>query len=371
MKAFLVYGLANSWGGVEAIVMEMVKRLSHLYRFDIILSPEPASYEIIYKSDNIKFVHIPSWGGTRKGFAKGLKSLYEQNEYDYLWVNGCLMSNKTILSVTKKHSKAKIITHSHGSFFEENNLIKKWVLLFLHKLNRPYYLKTIDYPCMCSIKSGEWYYGKKYLEKSIVHYVKNGIDTERFRYNQSIRDECRKALGIQDEVTLFHVGRLTTVKNQHLLLKMIPELLRFGTPVRLFIAGEGELKASLISYARELNISQYVSFLGNRKDLYKLYQAADILLLPSYHEGFPLTLVEAQTSGLKCLVSDTVSKETNIVGIVSFIPIGQNSIGKWVGAIKTLLSEKAYDRSLYAEQMCNEGFDISTVSDEFIEFIGI
>lgn len=370
-KKILVYGLSESWGGVESIVMNIILHTASICQFTILLPKAECPYKKRFHKKGIEFAHIESWGANLRGFKSDLKNELLKKEYDYVWINACLMSNKTILSVTKKYSNAKIITHSHGSSFEENNLIKKWILLFLHKLNRHYYLKTIDYPCMCSIKSGEWYYGKKYLEKNNVHYVKNGIDTEKFKFNQSIRDEYRKALGIKDELALFHVGRLTAVKNQHLLLAMVPKLLESGIKVRLYIAGEGELKTSLFSYAKELNISQYVSFLGNRKDVDKLYQAADILLLPSFHEGFPLTLVEAQTSGLNCLVSEHVSKETSIVGIVSFLPIGQDSIDKWVSAILLSQHSETVDRSQYANLMRNEGFDINIVSEEFVKFIGV
>lgn len=370
MKSFLVYGLTNDWGGVEAIVMGMIQRLSRESKFDVILSPVPSSYEKKFKGENVSFIHIPTWGGDRKGFAESLKNIYKNNHYDYLWINGCLMSNKTIVKVTKEYSDAKIIAHSHGSSFEENNIIKKNILLFLHNLNRAYYHKNVEYPCMCSYKSGMWFYGEKYMKANNVHYVKNGIDVERFRFQQSIRGEYRNALQLKDdELALFHVGRLTEVKNQKMILDVFKELASTGFKAKLFIAGEGELRNDLETQAKQLGIFNLVTFLGARSDVDKLYQAMDVLLLPSFHEGFPLTLVEAQSSGLYCLVSDAVSNETNIVDLVQFLPITTGSISSWVNAIVKLSSTLKYERSHYADLMIEAGFDMSKVCDNFLNFI--
>lgn len=369
MKRFLVYGLSNEWGGVEAIVMAMVKHLAGEYRFDIIHSNESSSYRDKYQSEVIRFVQMPAWGSNRMGFSDALKVLFHENDYNYVWVNACLMANRTIISTAKKYSKAKIITHSHGSFFEESNLIKRLVLLTLHKLNRSFYKKNVDFPCMCSYKSGLWYYGEKYMNCHHVHYIKNGIDANKFRFDDSIRKSYRMKMGLSDEFAIFHAGRLTEVKNQGRILSIFVDLLATGIKARLFIAGDGELRKDLESQAKELNISDKVHFLGSRNDVNKLYQAMDVMLLPSFHEGFPVTLTEAQASGLPCLVSDRVSDETNITGLVKFISIDDEGNNEWVAAIENLFSIKQTERSKFFNILCKEGFDINSVCDDFLHYI--
>lgn len=369
MKKFLVYGLTINWGGVEAIVLSMIKRLSCSYSFDIILSPEDCPYSHQYKADNISFVHIPSWGSDRKGFADGLKKLYSVKNYDYLWINGCLMSNKTVISVTKKYSRAKIITHSHGSSFEEKNFVKKLILLFLHKLNRPYYLKNLDYPCMCAHKSGEWFYGKSYLKEHKVHWIKNGVDVSRFQFDIEKRNAIRNELGIKnDTFALFHVGRLTAVKNQQKLLSVFADFVSTGVNTRLFIAGEGELKEELIRQSQQLEVADLVTFMGLRKDVNDLYQAMDVMLLPSFHEGFPVTLVEAQASGLPCIVSDNVTRETDVVGIIDYLSIeGDNK--EWVECLTKIHSNPNPNRQKYSLLMREARYDIDSVCSDFVSFI--
>lgn len=368
MKHFLVYGLSNNWGGVEAIVMAMIERLAGDYEFTIIHSQEPSFYEKKYESDYVHFVNIPTWGADRKGFANALKIILLEKSFDYVWVNGCIMANRTIISVVRKHSSAKIITHSHGSSFEETNKIKRFVLLYLHRMNKSYYLNNVDYPCMCSVKSGKWFYGDEYLNNHEVHYVKNGVDVELFRFNANVRDEYRRKFGITDEFILFHAGRLTEVKNQRRILSILADALVAGMNVKLIIAGDGELSVDLEKYAHELGIRDRVLFLGCRSDVAALYQAADVMLLPSFHEGFPVTLAEAQTSGLPCLVSDRVSSETNLIGLVQFLSIDNADNSAWVAALRDIYSSDI-DRDIAYKKVREAGYSIDRVCCEFIDFI--
>ncbi len=369
MRKFLIYGLSNEWGGVEAIVMGMVRHLEGACLFDIIHSVGFSSYEEKYQSDFIRFVHIPAWGSDRLGFANGLKDLLKSNDYDYVWVNGCLMSNKTILSVTKKYSNAKIITHSHGTSFEERNRIKRFILLAMHKLNRPYYKANVDYPCMCSRKSGFWFYGKDYMMTHNVHCVKNGIDVCKYRFDKTIREKYRAELGLTDEFALFHAGRLTEVKNQRRILSIFADIIKKGIKAKLFIAGEGELKDELVKQTQILHIDDKVYFLGKRNDVNCLYQAMDVMLLPSLHEGFPVTLTEAQAAGLPCLVSDRVSDETNIIGLIKFLSIDSDDNMHWVESLVELANKTDINRSEFEKMLCKAGYDLKTVCNDFINFI--
>lgn len=366
---FLVYGLANEWGGVESIVMAMVETLSVRNSFDIILSEKPTAYENVYQSQNVHFVHMPSWGGSKLKFAHGLQTLFQSNRYDYVWINGCIMANRTIISITKKYSSAKIITHSHGSSFEENNKFKRFILLSLHKWNRTYYEANVDFPCMCSRKSGVWFYGEDYIQTHHVHYVKNGVDISKYRFDKNIRERYRIDLGLTNELAVFHAGRLTVVKNQKRILSIFADLLRAGINAKLFIAGDGELREDLEKQAKNLKIDYKVCFLGKRNDVNCLYQAMDVMLLPSFHEGFPVTLAEAQASGLPCIVSDRISKETNINGLIHFYSIDTDNNNEWVNALIRLSNEHGVFREKYADEFSSYGYDIASVCSEFIHYI--
>ena len=362
MEKILVYGLSNNWGGVEAIVMAIIERLGKYCHFDIIHSNAPSSYETKYVGENIRFVHIPTWGNDKQGFAYSLNNLLRSTVYDYVWINGCIMSNATIVSVVKKYSNAKIVAHSHGSSFEEKSVIKRWILLGMHYWNRRKYHKLVDVPCCCSFKSAEWFYGKRFTLKNDIYFIKNGVDYERYRFNPLTRAEYRKRLNIDDDaLVLFHAGRLTQVKNQRKLLDILQALVSQGKKALLLIAGVGELYEELVAYATEIGISDSVRFLGMRNDVGCLMSAADVFLLSSFHEGFPVTIVEAQSAGLPCLVSANLSREVDITKSVKFVSI-ESDAEAWCKEIEIFDTEKRKSISALVKQ---SGYDIADVANDF------
>ena len=361
---FLVYGLANGWGGVEAIVMTMIQRLGPSHQFDIVVGKEVCGYEDKFQMGNVQFLHFPTWGGERKAFVSSIEKQLRSKDYDFVWVNGCIMSNKDILAATRRASIAKIITHSHGSSFEEENRLKRYVLLGMHYLHRNYYKREVDFPCMCSYRSGLWYYGENYMLHHNVHLINNGIDLKRFAFDDAVRTKYRNALGLTDEIALFHAGRLTQVKNQSFLLEILRDLIKQNKKYKLFIAGEGELEEELKSYSRELGVVDSVIFLGKRDDVNKLYQAMDMFLLPSHHEGFPVTLAEAQAAGLFCIVSNHVSNETDLTGQIVFLGIDVFSRKSWVDEILKCTPDTT-NRGKMAQIVKYKGFDIEDVCKSF------
>ncbi len=370
MKRFLIYGLSNQWGGIEAIIHSMISRLESDNELDLLISGQNVDERHFRHSGNVSVLKITAWGNSRTRFRKELKAVLLNRSYDFVWVNASLMCNRDIISVVRNNSQAKIITHSHGTYLEEANKLKEYILLVMHYFNRPYFRKYVDYKCMCSNASGKWFYGSKSVEAGDVYLIKNGIDTSRFRFDESIRIQMRKDLGIRNEIVLFHAGRLTAVKNQNLLLHIVKSCIDKGINVKLLIAGDGELNQSLQNLASSLGVDNNVVFLGSRDDVHHLYQAADIFLLPSFHEGFPVTLTEAQTSGLYCLVSDYISTETNITGEIRYLPINPIAIDKWVDTIKDV-SHNKQSRLRLSEKVREQRFDISDVVNDFKNHIGI
>ena len=66
------------------------------------------------------------------------------------------------------------------------------------------------------------------------------------------------------------------------------------------------------------NIQDNILFLGNRDDVYRLYQAMDVFVLPSKYEGLPVVGVEAQATGLPCVLSDKITVEMAMTECVTF-----------------------------------------------------
>lgn len=105
-------------------------------------------------------------------------------------------------------------------------------------------------------------------------------------------------------------------------------------------------------------------FLGNRADMPLLYQAFDVFLFPSFYEGLPVSLIEAQASGLPCVLSDTISDQTRIIPAYYPIPIKEKP-ELWVTQL-----EKCMDmpHAGTTSMIKKAGFDISNNTEWLTNF---
>jgi glycosyltransferase involved in cell wall biosynthesis len=142
-----------------------------------------------------------------------------------------------------------------------------------------------------------------------------GIDLQPFR-EPIKREDVRRDLNIsRNTVVVGHVGRFYSQKNHSFLLDIAAAVVQIMPNVVFLLVGDGPLRNTMEAKARDLKISEHVRFLGVRKDISRLMRGAmDIFLFPSSYEGLPLVLLEAQASGLPCLISDRVSEQTDVIG---------------------------------------------------------
>ena len=166
-----------------------------------------------------------------------------------------------------------------------------------------------------------------YRADDAVTLIPNAIAADRFmldRGAQSMR--LRYELGLPaDALLMLQVGRLDAVKNQLFTVEVVNELRSRGRECSLLVAGRGGLEALLRKRIAEYGLERQVRLLGIRDDVPELLNAADVFVLPSLFEGFPVVLVEAQAAGIPCIVSDRVSTEVDLgLGLLQFLPVPEN-----------------------------------------------
>jgi glycosyltransferase involved in cell wall biosynthesis len=140
------------------------------------------------------------------------------------------------------------------------------------------------------------------IKKEKIHVIYNGVDVEKFKPRPN-RVEMHREFGLEDDIKIvLFVGRLYHRKGLEILLRSIPPVLKEFSNVRFVISGKGFKKKeeNLRNLAKELNIENYVTFLGYVPDekLPLLYSASDIFVLPAIYENFPFAILEAQATGL-------------------------------------------------------------------------
>ena len=110
-----------------------------------------------------------------------------------------------------------------------------------------------------------------------------------------------------------------------------------GTPKE-----ELKYKEEIQRKVKELGLTTKVKFLGVRDDIHEIMQVMDIFVMPSISEGFPVTLVEAQALGLKCLVSDGVSYEVNMTEEIQYKSL-EDGPEEWANKIISFTGVKSGD----------------------------
>lgn len=240
------------------------------------------------------------------------------------------------------------IAHSHNSSVQDG--IKKYFRLFMIKRYKEY----ANHLFACSNDAGKFMFGDSDFE--VIHNV---IDSEKFKYDITVRNNKRKEIGCSDSFVIGNVGRLHVQKNQLFLVDVFYQILKQIPNSKLLLIGSGELEKELKKKIQEYGISEQVIILNNRKDVNELYQAMDVYVMPSLYEGLPVSAIEAQASGLLCVFSDSITKETDITGNVKYISLDQ-SAEYWAKHIISLFSK--HERKDMKEAIVKRGYDAKTVA---------
>lgn len=279
-----------------------------------------------------------------------LRKVLAQKRYDLIHINTGNLTIQTIaLYLAKKHKIGVRVAHSHGTLYtggKIKEIVKGWMR---KSVNRNATKKLA-----CSYAAAYSLFGKD--ESNSVIIAKNGIDIQRYKYDESIRKRIRKENGWDGKYVIGSVGRLSPEKNYEFVLKVFSKLIKKYPDSLLVIAGDGGEKHKLERLAKILKIDDKVKLIGVRDDVPELMQGFDVFTLASKREAFPIVSIEAQTTGLPCVVSDAVPKEVNVTGGVSFISLTENT-SKWIKTIMNKITHfNRIDRSIEITRL---GYDMS------------
>lgn len=161
-------------------------------------------------------------------------------------------------------------------------------------------------------------------EKGIVVY--NGIDTDKFIYNEHARKTLRKQLdlGIKDFLFL-SVGRLVEEKDYPNLLKAFSTIVQYNSQAKLAIVGKGKLQHELKGMVEKLGLSDNLYFLGARNDVDELMSACDCFVLSSKYEGFGLVVAEAMSCE-RVVIGTDCGGVKEVIGNEGFLVEPENHI---------------------------------------------
>lgn len=332
------------YGGMEAFIMNLYRNIDRTkIQFDFaVYSDIKGEYDEEIKKMGGKIYYFTP---RRKSFIKFYfcwKKFLKLNFKKYNSIHMHVSSLTTILPIklAKKYNIKNRIIHAHST--SQPGLLHK-IFTSINKIKVKKYATNL---IACSTEAGEYVFGKS---KYII--LKNGIDAKKFNFNTTEREKIRKKYKLDNNLVFVHTGRFVKLKNHEFILKVFKIINENNANTKLILIGDGELKDKIKDGISKLNIEKDVFLLGNINNVNQILQGCDIFIMPSIYEGLPIACVEAQASGIKCFISDTISKETNITGLVEFISLemDENYWAKFITNNECYVREKMYDKIVDAK----------------------
>ena len=230
---------------------------------------------------------------------KELKSIIDEGDFDMIHCHTPVAAFLTRLAARDARNKGcKVVYTAHGYHFYKGAPLLNWLVFFPAE-----WIASFFTDVLITINREDYEFSRKHLHAKRLEYVQGvGVKLERFQNHSAERDAIRASLGLgKDDFVLLSVAEMTKNKNHRMMLEAMA---RIPNPhVHLLCAGRGQELESNIALCSQLHLMHRVHFLGYRSDVPQLYAAADVFLVISFREGLSLSLMEAMSSGLPCIVS--------------------------------------------------------------------
>jgi len=346
-------------GGAESRIMDLYRNIDReKVQFHFVQhTKDRCAFEEEVEHLGGKVYHVPRFNVKNYfSYKKAWKELFQAHP-EIKVVQGHMTSTAAIyLPIAKKAGVEITIAHARSAGVDPG--IKGHLTRFL----RRNLYKKCDYRFTCSEMAGEAVFGDQNLSSKKATFIPNAIEVDKFKFNKETRDKIRYELGVSDKFIIGHVGRFSHMKNHRFMLQILEQCIKIEKEKKLpecvlMFLGDGELKEEIMEQAVAMGISSRVLFMGNRRDVYRYYQAMDYFLLPSLYEGLPGTAIEAQASGLPGIMSDTVTSEAVVTDLLQMRSIKEDA-ALWAEEIMKRNWELPEDRISYAEVVKQASFDV-------------
>ncbi len=346
-------------GGAETLVMNLYRHIDrNAIQFDFLVNEErTCDYDAEIEELGGRLYRIPRFAlANYLTYRSACRKFFRRNAHPI--VHGHIGFPAAIyLQCAKQQNGAFTIAHSHA----QNYPLSPTEAVYRIVSNRV--RGKADYYLGCSELAGIDRFGRSIVEGGHFHVLKNGIDAQAIRFDPNERRRIRSELGIDDDAPIFgHVGRLTPIKNHSFLLDVFRKVLDELPGARLLLVGRGEAEDEIRQRVCDLGLSDAVLFLGVRDDVPAVLSAMDVFVFTSFREGLANATIEAQASGLPCLLSTGVPRLAQISRTTEFADLSEGAHA-WAQKALTLYRSVRPDRSNAYLDALSAGFDIQESAD--------
>lgn len=353
MKILLINTVPLEKNGISTFIINSAVILSKRGLNVTILAPNLVD-EILknkLEQNNVQLKQIINRKRNPLNYVHELKKFLKKEQFDVVHVNGNSTTMALELFIAKLANVKLRIAHSHNTTTQHP---------VVNRLLRPLFNFSVNGRIACNEAAGKWLF----KSKSFV-VIPNGIDLMQYKFDVNKRKKIRLKLGIKDnEILLGHVGEFNYQKNQIFLIYLLKKL---PSKYKLILIGKGKDLTNVKTAAVQRQLSDRIIFTGIVDNVQDYLAAMDIFLLPSRFEGQPFVLVEATASGLNCIVSNKVSRETNIANNINFVSL--KNIGQWRCVIEQYLKpNREYKSSSNILSLTEQGYNAYKNIDKLINY---
>lgn len=339
-------------GGLENVVRNILltSNREEISCDCLICEQESTAYEDELKANGIEIYKIHAPEKSKVKFYKELKGFFETHkQYDIVHAH-MAFSNGVIAFAARSAGIKCVISHSHGvQLPSEGSFIRKPYESLMRIWMRKYSTRWMA----CSKEAGEYLFGSSCFNKK-GDIILNGIDIEKYQFDEKIRSDVREKMGIQNNKVLGTVGSIVPAKNQIQIIKILKAIK--DSKYKLIIVGDGPEKSKLTEYAAENGLLKQIFITGKQRDIVPYLNAMDVFVFPSISEGFGIAFIEAQANGLPCVISDKIQSEAKIASNIYTVSL-DDPLDRWVNKVETAI-QNGRENNLDSLQKC--GMDTKT-----------
>lgn len=363
MKRLLCILSSLDTGGAETFMMKIFRSLPEDYKIDFIVSAKTGFYEKEVAELGGRIFRVPL---RTKHPIKTFKAIYDvvkQNRYTHI-LKLCDTPIGLYDLLAAKMGGAKVLCVRSCNAGSSTSKLGAMVNDFL----RAFFNYMADVKLAPSRLAAEFTFGKAEVETGKVNFIHNGVDLNVYKYDEENRRKVRREFGIADEqLVVGHIGRFNQQKNHKFLIEVFAEILSQKPNALLMLVGDGEKKSEIKEQIKSLGIEESVIFAGIRSDVPALLSAMDVFVFPSFYEGMPNTVIEAQATGLPCVIADTITEEAGFTGLVVYLSLSV-SPHEWANNVMASYKKGRIDTH---NEFIKYAYDIDSVKNNFKEFVFI
>lgn len=350
-------------GGLESRIMDIVRNIdTYRFAFDFYIeSGAVGDYDNEAQSLGSKVFYNKRNEKTRIPSFREFDIFLSTHTYEYV----CVYNHWSgwYLKVAKQNKVpyriACAVTELRGLGIKNciKNIVKKNVN------------KHANYRLAVSKQAGKWLFGNKTGKEDYFKIIPTPIEATKYKFSEDVRRDVRRELGLTGDFVMIHVGNIRRVKNQSFVISIFVEILKSRDNAKLLLVGKAmngeEYFSKLKKQAEEAGVADKIYFLGQRNDVNRLLQAADVFIFPSRYEGLPGAVLEAQASGLSCLISDSITEEVVVSSKCERISLKKRA-EYWA---KLVLNTNIDNRADTWKEVCLAGYDVKMFSMKVCDFL--